>query len=194
MRTKAIVCGSMALLFAAAFAAAYAQMPTPGTAGAPTAKGVVDAEGNLRVPADYRTAYEFLGIWALANKKDKGSKELHIVFASPGTIAAYQKEGHFADGSVLVKEVYETATDEMTTGIVSRPQKLTGWFVMVREGMNSHPGNNLWGNGWGWSWFDQDNPLKTTTTDFATACQPCHVPAQDTEWVYVNGYPALKKR
>src|SRR5262249_27520063 len=57
--------------------------------------------------------------------------EVHIVFASPGTIAAYQKEGHFADGSVLVKEVVETATDEMTTGTVSDPQKLTGWFVMV---------------------------------------------------------------
>ena len=27
---------------------------------------VVDASGNLRVPSDYRTAYQFLGSWAVA--------------------------------------------------------------------------------------------------------------------------------
>lgn len=193
MRTKTIVTGCMAVLLAAALSAAYAQMKTTETAEAQTAEGVVDAEGNLRVPADYRTAYEFLGIWAVADKKGKGSKEIHIVFASPGTIAAYQKEGHFANNSVLVKEVYETATGEMTTGMVSHPQELKGWFVMVRDSKNSHPDNKLWGLGWGWSWFDQGNPLKTTTTDFEAACQPCHVPAQATEWVYVSGYVPLKR-
>jgi Cytochrome P460 len=93
---------------AVAFAAAYAQMRTTERAGAQNAGGGVDTEGNLRVPDDYRTAYQFLGIWAVADDKGKGSKEVHVVFASPGTVAAYQKDGQFADGSVLVKEVFET--------------------------------------------------------------------------------------
>ena len=32
---------------------------------------------------------------------------MHVVYASPGTIAAYRKDGHFPDGSVLVKEVFQ---------------------------------------------------------------------------------------
>jgi RPA family protein len=35
-----------------------------------TAAAVVDETGNLRVPADYRTAYQMLGSWAVA--KDDG--------------------------------------------------------------------------------------------------------------------------
>jgi hypothetical protein len=44
-----------------------------------------------------------------------------------------------------------------------------------------------------WSWFDKGNPLKTTSTDYKVDCHSCHVPAQATEWVYVSGYPLLKK-
>ena len=45
----------------------------------------VDANGNLHVPDDYRTTYQFLGTWAVAADQGKGSKELHDVYASPGT-------------------------------------------------------------------------------------------------------------
>jgi hypothetical protein len=48
------------------------------------------------------------------------------------------------------------------------------------------------GDGWGWSWFDAGNPTKTTSTDFKVNCLGCHVPAQATDWIYVNGYPPLK--
>jgi len=81
----------------------------------------------------------------------------------------------------------------MTTGTVSHADKLKGWFVMVKDGKNSHPGNPLWGDGWGWSWFDADKPLKTTSTNYKADCQGCHVPAQSTDWIYVNGYPALRR-
>jgi len=155
------------------------------------AEGVVDANGNLRVPAGYHTSYQFLGSWAIAADKGQGSQGLHVVYASPGTIEAYRKEGHFADGSVLVKEVFQAATQPMKTGTVSHAEKLAGWFVMVKDSKNSHPGNSLWGDGWGWSWFDADKPSKTTSTNYKADCLPCHVPAQATDWVYVEGYRAL---
>lgn len=156
-------------------------------------EAVVDANGNLRVPADYPTSYQSLGSWAIANDKGPGSKGLHVVYASPGAIDAYRKDGRFPDASVLVKEVYETATGKMTTGTVSHAQKLQGWFVMVKDSKNSHPGNALWGNGWGWSWFNADSPSKTTSTDYKIQCLPCHVPARDTDWVYIQGYPPLNR-
>jgi cytochrome P460 len=99
----------------------------------------VDANGNLHVPDDYRTTYQFLGSWAVAADQGKGSKELHDVYASPGTIAAYRKDGKFPDGAVLVKEVFEAATGEMTTGAASHAQSLKGWFVMMRDDNNRHP-------------------------------------------------------
>ena len=110
-----------------------------------TPAAVVDQQGNLHVPPEYRAAYEFLGTWAIAANKVVGSSELYAVYASPGTIAAYRTSGGFPDGTVLIKEVYETATAPMTTGTVSQAQTLKGWFVMVKDGKNSHPGSSLWG-------------------------------------------------
>lgn len=159
----------------------------------PKTEAVVDASGNLRVPADYRAVYQFLGSWAVAANQGQGSKEIHVVYASPETIASYRKDGRFLDGSVLVKEVFEATTAAMTTGTVSHAQKLKGWFVMVKDSKNSHPGNRLWGDGWGWSWFDATNPSKTTSTDYKVDCLTCHVPARASDWIYVQGYPALRK-
>jgi hypothetical protein len=156
-------------------------------------QAAVDAQGTLRVPPDYQTTYESLGSWAIAADEGRGSKELHVVRASPGSIEAYRRDGRFPDGTVLVKEVFETATKEMTTGTVSHAEKLKGWFVMVKDSGGRYPGNALWGDGWGWSWFDAADPTKTTSTDYRLNCKSCHVPARATDWIYVDGYPALKR-
>ncbi len=177
-----------ALLALAATALAETQM-----AATESSHAVVNSRGSLRVPDDYRTAYQFLGSWAIAADQGKGSQQIHTVYASPGAIAAYLKDGRFPDGAVLVKEVFETATAEMTTGTVSRAQTLKGWFVLVKDSKDSHPGNKLWGDGWGWSWFDASDRAKTTSTDYKSDCQSCHVPARATDWIYVQGYPALTR-
>lgn len=152
---------------------------------------VVDAQGNLRVPENYRTLYQSLGSWAIAADSGRGAKEMHLVYASPGTIKAFRSSGRFPDGAVLVKEVFGTSTIAMTTGTVSHAVMLKGWFVLVKDSKNSHPGNPLWGDGWGWSWFDADKPLKTTSTNYKKDCLGCHVPAKSTDWIYVSGYPVL---
>src|SRR6266849_6344300 len=157
--------------------------------------------GNLHVPDAYRTTYQALGSWVVAADRGKGSKELHAVYASPGTIAAYRESSHFPEGALLVKEVFDAATGKMATGTVSRAEKLKGWFVMMLKGWfvmmkdtkGRYAGNKLWGDGWGWSWFDAANPAKTTSTDYKTDCQPCHVPARTSDWVYVVGYPPLRR-
>ena len=172
--------------------AAYGQIDTRSHYGRTTA-AVVDDKGSLRVPADYRTTYEALGTWAVAKGDGPGSKAMHVVYASPGTIAAYRKDGHFPDGTVLVKEVYEAATAPMTTGTVSHADTLKGWFVMVKDNVGRFPGSKLWGDGWGWSWFDAANEAKTTSKDFRTDCLGCHIPAKATDWIYTLGYPGLKK-
>lgn len=158
---------------------------------APAVDRAVDAAGVLHVPADYRTTYQGLGAWAIAADQSPGSKELHVVYASPGAAAAYKQTRHFPYGTVLVKEVYDASTAPMTTGTASHATKLKGWFVMVRAANNPHPGDKLWGDGWGWAWFDADKPTKTSSTDYKTDCLTCHEPARKTEFSYVEGYPAL---
>jgi hypothetical protein len=173
--------------------AALSSMQATAISGASQTEAAVDAGGNLHVPRDYQTTYQPLGSWAVAADEGRGAKELHVVLASPGSIEAYRKDGRFPDGTVLVKEVFEAATKEMTTGTVSHAEKLKGWFVMVKDSAGRHPGNALWGDGWGWSWFDAANPTKTTSTDYKLNCKSCHVPAHATDWIYVDGYPALKR-
>lgn len=192
MRILAIVGLGIAGLLATASVGGHGDRTrSDSTANDRVAEAVVDANGNLRVPSDYRTSYEFLGAWAIAAGAGQGSKGLHVVYASPGTIAAYSKDGRFPDGTVLVKEVYQTANESLSTGTVSRAQKLDGWFVMVKASKDAHPDSRLWGDGWAWSWFDSDKPTKTTSSDYKAECLPCHEPARASDLVYVDGYPPL---
>jgi hypothetical protein len=182
----------IAVVLAITAIAAHGRIDTAASSGEPKTESVADANGNLHVPDDYRTAYQFLGSWAVAADEGQGSKDIHVVYASPGTVTAYRKDGHFPDGAVLVKEVFKAATAPMTTGTVSHADTLKGWFVMVRDSKGRRPGNKLWGDGWGWSWFDADKPTKTTSTDYKADCLTCHVPARASDWVYVGGYPPLR--
>jgi hypothetical protein len=165
---------------------AYEQMREP------KAEAVDDPAGNLHVPDGYRSSYQFLGSWTVAAEQGQGAKELHVVYASPGTITAYRRDGRFPDGAVLVKEVFQATTEQMTTGTVSHAETLKGWFVMMKDRNTRHAGNKLWGDGWGWSWFDAADPSKTTSTDYKIDCQSCHVPARVSDWIYVGGYPPLR--
>jgi hypothetical protein len=159
-----------------------------------SSRPVVDAQGNLRVPDDYQTRYQSLGAWSIATAPGTGVGQMHLVYASPASIEQFRRLGHFPDGTVLVKEVWAASTKSMATGTVSRPDQLKGWFVMMKASRNLHPENKLWGDGWAWSWFDADNRTKTTSTDYTKDCKGCHVPAQMTDWIYSDGYAALRRR
>jgi len=149
---------------------------------------LVDAKGNIRKPADYRDRYQALGVYTVLDPK---GNEMHYTYASPGTAEFYRKNKKFADGTVLVKEVLATSHAQLTTGDAHWAQGTKVWFVMIKDEKGRFPGNPLWGNGWGWALFKSDAPDTQIATDFKKDCLGCHIPAQDTDWVYVNGYPVL---
>jgi len=153
---------------------------------------LVDKAGNIRKPADYRDRYQALGTFSVVDLN--GDTELHYTYASPGTAEYYRKTGKFADGTVLVKEVFATDHAQMTTGDAHWASGTKVWFVMIKDEKGSHPGNALWGNGWGWALFKSDAPEKQVATDFKKDCLGCHVPATATDWVYVQGYPVLHSK
>jgi len=74
---------------------------------------LVDKQGNIRKPADYRDRFELLGTYTVIDPK---GNQMHVTYASPGTAAYYRKTGKFPDGAVLVKEIYGTDHAQLTTG------------------------------------------------------------------------------
>jgi hypothetical protein len=171
------------------------------TAGSFNGFDLVDQMGNIRKPADVRDLYQLLGTYtvfeptsmvALGSKSE--SDEMHITYASPGTAEYYRKNGKFADGTVLVKEVLGTDQARLTTGNAHWAKGVKQWFVMIKDEKNRYPKNPLWGDGWGWALFKSDAPEKQVATDYKKDCLGCHVPASSTDWVYVDGYPVLSAK
>lgn len=150
---------------------------------------LVDKAGILHKPADYRDRYQALGVFSVADLN--GAVDLHYTYAPPGTAEYYRKNGKFADGTVLVKEVFGTEHGQMTTGDVHWAKGTKVWFVMIKDEKGRYPGNPLWGDGWGWALYKSDAPDKQVATDYKKDCLGCHVPAKSTDWVYVQGYPVL---
>jgi hypothetical protein len=151
----------------------------------------VDEEGKISLPKDYRTEWRFLGAWAVPGKKAPG-RGFHDVFTQPESVEAYKKNGKFPDGTVLVKEIHQIKGGKMTTGQVYWAGDIAQWFVMVKDQQGRFKNNPNWGEGWGWALFKPDNPQKNVSTDFRKDCLHCHVPAQKTDWVFMQGYPTLK--
>jgi len=150
----------------------------------------VDEEGNIRVPADYKD-WTYLGTWSLADPNEAAASGLHVVYTQAETADYYQEFGIFPDGAVLVKELLNTETNSLTTGIASRATEVTGFFVMVKDRQNRFDQNPLWGEGWGWAYFEFTDMVNTSSTNYKTDCLGCHIPVKNKDWVYVEGYPRL---
>ena len=54
-----------------------------------------------------------LGTWVVLDPK---GNQMHFTYASAGTVEYYRKNKKFADGTVLVKEIFGTDYAQMTTG------------------------------------------------------------------------------
>jgi hypothetical protein len=161
---------------------------------------LVDKTGNIRKPDGYRDHYQILGAFSILNAipmapgpSEKGT-DFHYTYASPGTAEYYRKTGKFPDGAVLVKEVFGTDHGKLTTGDAYWASGTKQWFVMIKNEKGRYPGNPLWGDGWGWALFKSDAPDKQVATDYKKECLGCHIPAQATDWIYVQGYPVLAKK
>ena len=112
-------------------------------------------------------------------------------YASPGAAEYYRRNGKFADGTVLVKQVFGTDHAQLSTGNANWAADTKVWFVLIKDAKGRYLNNPLWGDGWGWALFKSDAPDKQVATDYKKDCLGCHVPAKADDWIYVKGYPIL---
>lgn len=156
----------------------------------------VDDEGKISLPSNFRT-WEYLGAWVVPEKPDGTRTDgygFHDVFASKGSIASFNKTTKkFADGSVIVKEVRSIDSAAMTTGpkVLFAGEEIL-WFVMIKDDKGRFKDNPNWGDGWAWALFLADDKTKNVSTNYKKDCLGCHVPAKNTDWIYLQGYPVLK--
>ena len=128
--------GVLALVLAASQPA-----PAQGTKGFDGFK-LVDKQGNISKPADYRDRYELLGTYTVLDPK---GNQMHVTYASPGTAAYYRKTGKFPDGAVMVKEIFGTDNAKLTTGDAYWASGIKVWFVQIKDEKSRFPNNPLWG-------------------------------------------------
>ena len=157
----------------------------------------VDKDGVISLPTNIRESWEYLGAWVVPEKPD-GTKTdgygFHDVFTSPGSIKAFNKNTKkFADGSVIVKEVRSIDSASMTTGpkVMFAGEEIL-WFVLIKDEQGRFKDNPNWGDGWGWALFLANDKTKNVSTSYKKDCLGCHVPARNTDWIYLQGYQVLK--
>lgn len=180
--------------FVAAMFAAGATGPlAPPTRAVDDFSPYVSKEGAISRPTHYRETFVHLGTYAVATTPNQPLDEMHVVFARPEDVRAYRRDGKFPDGAVLVKEVTKVASEKLTAGEAHWSADPKLWFVLVKDAKGRFPGNDLWGDGWGWGLFLANNPAKNVATDYKVDCRTCHIPAKQDDWLYVRVYPGLKK-
>jgi hypothetical protein len=151
----------------------------------------VDSDGTIHFPGKVRDSWVHLGSWGSADLNSADPAQ-HDVYTQPETLKAYRKTGKFPDGAVLVKELRKIESAPMTTGQMNRAGDEILWFVMIKDTEGRFPGNDNWGEGWGWALFNAGATEKNASSNFRADCLGCHIPARGTDWVYVQGYPSLR--
>lgn len=176
-----------------------AEDPQPASKGAETGSRFspyVDDEGEISRPKTFRRDWVHLGSWFVREDEQASGPGVHDVYTQPSTVERFLETGQWPDGAVLVKQISGIREETLTTGQAQWAGDTNVWFVMVRDRENRFPDNEAWAEGWGWALFTQDSPETSTTTTWKgegfNNCFGCHLPAKDTEWVFIEGYPTVR--
>ena len=156
----------------------------------------VDDAGNIKKPVNFRKEWSHLGTWVVSADDMASGPGVHDVYATPDSVKAFNKNGQWPDGAIIVKTVSSIEQKLLTTGNAAWAGEINVWFVMVRDRKNRFPNNKAWGEGWGWALFTSESPDKNLTENWKGTgfnnCFGCHIPAKNTEWVYIEGYPTIR--
>lgn len=150
----------------------------------------VDGTGNIKLPDDFRRTMVHLGTWFVPEGDASG---FHDTYADQNAVDVYRETGKWPDGATLVKELRHSVSGNYTTGkgVSHAGKDIKQWFVMVKDTQGRFSKNPSWGDGWGWALIKTGDTAKNVSTNYKTDCLGCHIPAQSTDWIYVEGMPTL---
>ena len=151
----------------------------------------VNNKGEIKLPENFRQNWVHLGSWVVNDAKSP-SYGFHDVYTQADAVKGYANTGKFADGTMLIKEIRKIGSGALTTGEALWATENAVWFVMIKDSKNRFKGNPNWGEGWGWALFEAKNPQLNISKGYSDSCLGCHKPAQQSDWVFIQGYPTLK--
>lgn len=151
---------------------------------------LVNNQGDIVFPHEFQTELVHLGTTVVIGE-DMKPANLNGIYTQRAAIDHYNKTGEWLDGTVFVKDVKLVPTERLTTGLVGHQEGNDVFFVMVKDNENRFSESEHWGDGWGWAMFGaKPTHNESPNKEF---CQGCHSPRKDTQWLYVDQYPALLK-
>jgi cytochrome c len=157
-----------------------------------TYASLVSPSGEIHLPEKFRQNWTHLGSW-LVNDPQAPGHGFHDVYTQAEAAQAFLSSGKFPDGAVLIKEIRKISAATLTTGPAQWAGDTAVWFVMVKDTQHRFPGNPHWGDGWGWALLEAREPQKNVSKGYVQSCLACHVPAKADDWVFLQGYPTLRK-
>ena len=104
---------------------------------------LVEKSGKIKTPADYRRPFTKPRPLLCARSKGRKPDAPNLRIAWSRRLLAAQQE--FADGIVLVKEVFGTDHAQLTTGDAHWDKDTKVWFVLINGSKGRYPHNPLWG-------------------------------------------------
>jgi cytochrome c len=158
-----------------------------------TYSNYANKEGEITLPENFRQHWVHLGSWVVNDAKAPGYG-FHDVYTQADAVKSYARTGKFPDGTVLVKEIRKFGSGVLTTGDALWATENAVWFVMVKDDKGRFKGNPNWSEGWGWALFEAKKPKLNVSAGFQNSCLRCHLPAKQTDWVFIQGYPTLKSK
>ena len=113
----------------------------------------------------------------------------HPVYIDPGALAAYERDGAWPDGAVLVKELVSVGTKRASSGKGYFMGDYIGLEVAIKDASRfpDAPGN------WAYFSFGHEYPLADKVqAQPEEACASCHEAAADDDMVFTQYYPILR--
>jgi hypothetical protein len=150
----------------------------------------VNIDGDISLPQYIRENMVHLGSWFVP---EGGASGFHDVYTEAESAKVFQETGIFPDGATVIKELRAADSGDYSTGTNVRHENtvIKQWFVMVKDSEGRFEDNPAWGDGWGWALFFPGVEAPSAVTDYRTDCLGCHIPAQENDWIFVEGYPSF---
>lgn len=138
--------------------------------------GVAAADTGVSFPAQYRSDFHVKSmVIQPGHPLYDAVGGLHHIYANKQALAGYKAGGKFADGAVIVFDLYEaTAADN---AIAAGAHKAV--IVMQRDSKKFKATD-----GWGYEVFDPKTRKGTLDAKAAADCHACHIQQKDKGYVF----------
>ena len=173
----------------AALALAVAVSLTAGVASraqAPKPAATFTADGKLEFPKDYRT-WIYLTSGMDMSYTEGAASDRHVfdnVFVNPTAHEAFQKTGHWPEGTIFVLEIRKGEGK----GSINKQ----GQFQTGRLAVEVHVKDKRFKSGWAFFGFNGEAPAQALPQ--TSQCNVCHEQHAAVDTTFVQFYPTLMPR